>query len=68
MKTWAVGDEAYYFLPTQLPYRPRPLYLRVTVINVTPTRVVVRDVGRKNWRVIKATSLVETAPQGAWIG
>lgn len=66
---WAVGDTGYYVLPRAPKNgRPQTLYLQINVINVTKDRVIVRNrVGARGARILKASSLVKTAPDGAWI-
>lgn len=72
-ETWMPGDVAYYVLPKSAANRrDRDLYLAITVVKVTPTRVIVRPRqrprdGRGGHRIIKAHSLVKVAPQGAWV-
>lgn len=69
-ETFVKGEEVFYVLP-RAPgnRRPVPLYLRVRVLNVTPDRVVVRNVTgpRFSHRVLKASKLTHVAPEGAWI-
>lgn len=63
------GDAVFYVLP-RAPKNGRPtdLYLAATVLTVSPLGwASIRPKASSRARVVKATNLVKTAPEGAWI-